>query len=91
MSKEMKKMNQEVMTEAVEPCPFCEAENVYPNWDTTKQGFKAVCRECGEEIMLCDECLHADDNPSGHCDWHEELEKGFSIGKCFRGTTKHKI
>lgn len=67
----------EFYTEAVEVCPHCEHENVYPKWDASKQGYVAVCQGCGKEIMLCDECQHANDNPNGYCDWCEE--KG-----CFR-------
>lgn len=64
--------------EVVEPCPYCEAENVYPRW---KGGYIATCRECGKQIFLCDECLHSDDNAAQKCDWHEE--DGISV--CFRG------
>ena len=32
----------------------------------------------GESILLCDECLHADDNPGQRCDWDE------NTGRCFR-------
>lgn len=68
------------MTEAVEMCPHCMGENVYPGWDVEKQGYIAKCLHCGHEIMLCDECLHADDNPAQKCDW-EDNGKG---GMCFR-------
>lgn len=64
-------------TEAVEVCPHCECENVYQNWDVSKQGYVVICQGCGKEIMLCDECLHADDNPGQKCNWSKE--KG-----CFR-------
>ena len=47
-----------IQTEAVEVCPFCEQENVYPNWDVEKQGYVARCHHCGKLIMLCDECMH---------------------------------
>lgn len=71
-------------TEAVEVCPHCGVENTYPDWNVKQQGFVAVCKHCGHQIFLCDECLHAPDNRSGYCDWHEE--KGG--GRCFRGTMK---
>lgn len=61
-----------VETEAVECCPHCGCENVYPNWDVKKQGYVAKCKGCGEDIMLCDECLNADDNPGQKCDWSKE-------------------
>lgn len=80
----------EVITEAVEVCPFCECENVFENWDVKKQGYIAKCWQCGHEIMLCDECLHADDNAGGYCDWHGIYCDGkCKEGHCFRGVTKH--
>lgn len=80
-----------VVTEAVEACPNCEAENVFPNWDVEKQGYIAICHECGEAIFLCDECLHAQDNPGGKCDWHEGEDGEYREGWCFRGVTRNKI
>lgn len=74
-----------IYTEAVEVCPYCESENSYPNWDVEKQGFIVKCQECGKQIFLCDECLHADGNPGGNCDWRE-TENG---RKCFRGEIKN--
>lgn len=73
----------EVMTEAVEICPYCECENIFANWDTDTQGYIATCWNCGKKILLCDECLHADDNTGKMCDWHRsKTEEG-----CFRGIT----
>ena len=83
-------MSKEIFTEATEICPYCESENVYPNWDTEKQGYIAVCNSCGSKISLCDECLHADDNPTRQCDWREEFEDGKAYGVCFRGTTTER-
>ncbi len=31
-------MSKEIFTEKTETCPYCEAENVYPNWDTKSRG-----------------------------------------------------
>ena len=45
-----------MMTEAVEMCPFCGLESIFPNYDVKKSGFVATCQHCGEEMMLCDEC-----------------------------------
>ena len=74
--------------EAVETCPHCDAENIYPNWNVNEKGYVAICNECGKEIMLCDECAHNEDglnsNYSG-CDWC----KTKCGGKCFRGVTKN--
>lgn len=68
--------------EQVESCPDCGfEENLYPNHVPEKDGYKAVCGHCGKEILLCDACMHADDNPSGKCDWLEG--KG-----CFRTNQK---
>ena len=65
---------------ATELCPNCETENFYPEWDAEKQGYIAICKGCGKEIFLCDECLNADDNPGQYCDWNS--------CKCHRGETK---
>lgn len=72
--------------EAVEVCPHCDSENVYPMWDTEVYGFVAVCKTCGKEIFLCDECMHTIlyDGEIHNCDWCK-IECG---GKCHRGTTK---
>ena len=71
--------------EAVETCPHCDAENVYPRWDVSVKGYVAVCEYCGKEIFLCDECMHTEDNPHMNCDWC----KTDCGGKCFRGVTKN--
>lgn len=52
--------------EVVEVCPECGAENVM-TWDVEKEGYVAYCPHCGSKMMLCDECLHADD--AKECDW----------------------
>lgn len=52
--------------EVVEVCPHCDAE-VVMRWDVDEDGFKAFCPYCGKELMLCDECMHADDNPNMDC------------------------
>lgn len=70
--------------EAVEFCSYCETENTYPMWDVNVKGYVAICSHCGKEIMLCDECMHNEDNLLMSCDWCK-TECG---GKCFRGTTK---
>lgn len=69
--------------EAVEVCPHCDSENVYPMWDVKVNGYVAVCKHCGKQIMLCDECFHAEDNLNQNCDWCATK----CGGKCFRGTT----
>lgn len=72
--------------EAVEVCPHCDSENIYPMWDTAKLGYVANCQCCGKQIMLCDECFHSEDNGLQKCDWCV-TECG---GKCFRGITVNK-
>ena len=67
--------------EIVEVCPHCGNENVQ-QWNVETMGFVSTCDECGAKMLLCDECMHRDDNPFPvlKCDWCD--------GKCFRGTTK---
>lgn len=72
---------------ATEMCPYCMNEIFFPEWDVEKQGFVAVCTECGEEILLCDSCLHADDNIGRKCDW----QKTKCGGECFRGKTTNSM
>ena len=79
----------ETVTEAVETCPHCMAENVLTYWDVQKHGYVVKCWNCGNEIFLCDECMHAEDNPGQKCDWHERIAGGKSLGgECFRGRTR---
>lgn len=52
--------------EVVEVCPECGAENIM-TWDVETEGYVAYCPHCGSKMMLCDECLHADD--AKVCDW----------------------
>lgn len=67
--------------EAVENCPHCGEPSIFPLWDVEKRGYVARCQTCGKEMMLCDECLHSDDNPSMTCDW---TDNGTECGTCFR-------
>lgn len=55
--------------EITEVCANCENE-VTMLWDTNTDGFRAFCPFCGEELMLCDECQHAED--FNGCDWCKE-------------------
>lgn len=52
--------------QVTEVCPYCNSE-VTITWNTDVDGFKAFCPHCGERLMLCDECRHADG--SGDCDY----------------------
>ncbi len=47
--------------EEVEICSFCDKE-IKKKWDVEKEGYQIACTECGEKIMLCDACLHSEDN-----------------------------
>ena len=58
-----------IVEEAVETCPYCGEENVYNNIDVVGQDYVAQCKNCHQDIMLCDECLNAEDNPGQRCDW----------------------
>lgn len=57
--------------EIVEVCPHCEAENTRM-WDAEKSGYEIRCSNCHKKMMLCDECLHAEDNLGGKCDWSQK-------------------
>lgn len=52
--------------EVVEVCPHCDSE-VVMMWDIESDGYMAFCPYCGKRLMLCDECLHADDNEYQVC------------------------
>lgn len=70
------------LREEVEVCPHCDTE-VTVMWDVEKQGYRATCPNCGEELMLCDACMHSDDNEGMDCDWSEN-------GGCFRHRKEQK-
>lgn len=72
-----KAVDEAIETEQVEMCPDCGRENVYPNW-TPEDGWRQKCQNCGEMILLCDACVHADDNSGRICDWDN------ITCKCFR-------
>ncbi|MGN1382124.1 MAG: hypothetical protein ACI4W2_04825 [Eubacterium sp.] len=81
------------ITEAVEMCPYCMAENTYPDYCAELDEYRVTCKRCGKEIMLCDECLHDINNPRGMCDWHEKTyyrgNGAETIGICWRGITRN--
>ena len=58
--------------ECVEICPHCEQE-ITKKWDVEKNGYQITCPNGGKKIMLCDECLHSEDNEGMRCDWSEDL------------------
>ena len=77
-------MNQNIVeTEAIEVCPYCSEENVFPNWDVNKQGYTVTCQHCGKPMMLCDECYHSEDNPNHNCDWQYDDDTR-QTGHCSR-------
>ncbi len=55
----------------VEVCPYCDDE-IIVEWDIEKNGYQTTCPSCGEKIMLCDACLHGEDNEGMFCDWSED-------------------
>lgn len=70
--------------EAVEVCPHCMQEVPVPNW-APSDGYLVYCPFCFESILLCDECMHAEDNPGRICDWDS------TTGRCFRDYKKEDI
>ncbi len=70
---------------ATEACPHCGHENFFIFYNPEKERkWKKKCMSCGREIMLCDGCLHSEDNQAQHCDWCETPYGG----KCWRGETR---
>ena len=65
----------EPITCDVDVCPHCDCDNIFENWDFEKNGFVGTCWNCGKEVMLCDACIHADDNRARKCDWSEHYNK----------------
>lgn len=68
--------------EAVEMCPYCLGEHLEADWAPSK-GYCVTCSHCGGSILLCDECLHAEDNPGARCDENADT------GICFRDRKSH--
>lgn len=81
-----------ITTQAVESCPFCGTDSIFDNIDVESNGYVVKCQHCGEEIMLCDECMHADDNIDQKCDWHICFNRvgTKARGICSRGITHHE-
>jgi len=66
-----------------EVCPNCEHE-ITMIWDVNDLGYRAFCPVCGEQMMLCDECIHAEDGLNENCsscDWQEHDD---GTSRCFR-------
>lgn len=59
-----------MLREEVEVCPHCMGENIVQH-DVEEDGYEVVCQHCGEKIMLCDACMHSEDNKGQGCDWSE--------------------
>ena len=60
-----------MVREEVEICPYCMGENII-KWNVEQDGYKVKCQHCCKEIMLCDACLHSDDNKLQLCNWSEK-------------------
>lgn len=54
-----------------EVCPNCESE-VEMRWDMDVRGYEAFCPVCGGRLMLCDECMHSEQN--AYCDYIAEMD-----------------
>ncbi len=65
-----------------EMCPHCENE-IEMRWDTDTRGFKATCPVCGKRLMLCDECLHAEDSIG--CDYDSYTDS------CYRNPRTYEV
>ena len=50
----------------VEVCPYCDVE-IELRWDPEEDGYKTYCPNCGNVLMLCDECMHSDDTSCDYC------------------------
>lgn len=50
----------------VEWCPYCDTE-IEIEWDVEKDGYQIICPNCKEKLMLCDACIHSDDNEYMRC------------------------
>ncbi len=60
--------------EVTEWCPFCESE-ITMQWDVKQNGYKTICPECGNRLMLCDKCQHDEnDNFLDNCDYNSETD-----------------
>lgn len=57
-----------------EVCPHCGHE-VYMEWSTAANGYKAFCPYCGNKLMLCDECLHRSGWLCMDCDFDSKTEE----------------
>ena len=88
---ELKAMKNNYSDTVTEVCPHCESE-ITMVWDIKTMGYLAHCPVCGERMMLCDECIHAEDGLNAHCshcDWNEyEDENGNPA--CFRCSYERK-
>ena len=60
-------------------CEHCKGYNTFRH-DIQKEGWYHKCIGCGEDMLLCDACLAAEDNPRHTCNWYK--------GKCKRTEMK---
>lgn len=65
-------MEQTIVEEVAELCPYCGEENIYHNIDVVGQNYVVTCHNCHQDMLLCGECIDADDNPEQFCDWSQE-------------------
>lgn len=65
----------------VECCSLCDTENEI-RWDVETEGYEAFCPHCGQPMLICSECMRAEDNKTNKCDWCK--------GRCFRVSERKK-
>lgn len=56
----------------IEVCSYCMNE-IEMVWNTDIRGYKAFCPVCGERLMICSECEHAEDF-GGKCDYNTKSD-----------------
>lgn len=75
----------------VEVCAFCGVENEMV-WDIDEFGYEAFCPVCGNKMMLCDECMHSEDelNENGnHCDYKKSEDGSEKCFRCSEGKNRY--
>ena len=67
-------------TTVYEACAECGFENSILI-DCATEGYQTTCSECGEDLMLCDECKHCSDPVACDFRW---IDRERGIGTCQR-------
>lgn len=77
-------------TDVTEFCPNCESE-IEMKWDIERDGYKAFCPVCGNRLMLCDECQHAEGNGCIGCDYDSATDSCKHNTGGAAGYTPHQL